>query len=240
MRFRYTGQQYLGGLNLYYYKARFYSPSLGRFLQTDPIGTADDLNLYAYVGNNPVNFSDPTGLIAAEADMLIGKISDSSFGRGIQGVVDSNPSAGNFFGWMVSKGLENAANSPLNLPMHDAQGNVVGYVGVGPGVIGRAGAGTQAAKGVVRGGENAAAATGRQAHKDLAERVAQKPGWQSEPRLVGADGKVYKPDVVTPGGRILELKPNTPSGRSAGARQVQNYEEQLGMRGRVIYYEPRR
>ncbi|NMG72896.1 RHS repeat-associated core domain-containing protein, partial [Parazoarcus communis] len=69
-RFRYTGQQYLGELNLYYYKARFYSPALGRFLQTDPIGTADDLNLYAYVGNNPVNFSDPTGLIKAEADRL--------------------------------------------------------------------------------------------------------------------------------------------------------------------------
>jgi hypothetical protein len=74
----------------------------------------------------------------------------------------------------------------------------------------------------------------------LAERVAQKPGWQSEPRLVGADGKVYKPDVVTPGGHILELKPNTPSGRAAGARQIQNYEEQLGMPGRVIYYEPKR
>ncbi|WP_287719033.1 RHS repeat-associated core domain-containing protein [Nitrosomonas sp.] len=39
IRFRYTGQQFLGSLNLYYYKARFYSPALGRFLQTDPIGT---------------------------------------------------------------------------------------------------------------------------------------------------------------------------------------------------------
>ncbi|MDP9156022.1 MAG: RHS repeat-associated core domain-containing protein [Pseudomonadota bacterium] len=47
---------------MYYYKARFYSPSLGRFLQTDPAGMKDDLNLYAYVGNNPLNGVDPTGL----------------------------------------------------------------------------------------------------------------------------------------------------------------------------------
>ena len=41
-----------------------YSPTLGRFLQTDPISTADDLNLYAYLKNNPENFADPMGLLA--------------------------------------------------------------------------------------------------------------------------------------------------------------------------------
>ncbi|ENX05697.1 hypothetical protein F898_02641 [Acinetobacter courvalinii] len=62
MRFRYTGQQLLAPLNLYYYKARIYSPTLGRFLQTDPIGQKDDMNLYAYVKNNAMNSIDPTGL----------------------------------------------------------------------------------------------------------------------------------------------------------------------------------
>ncbi len=60
--FQYTGQAYLADISLYHYKARAYSPTLGRFLQTDPTGYDDGLNWYAYVGNDPFNKTDASGL----------------------------------------------------------------------------------------------------------------------------------------------------------------------------------
>jgi RHS repeat-associated protein len=58
---RFTGRRIDPETGLYYYRARMYSPALGRFLQQDPIGTSGGVNLYAYVGNDPVNLVDPMG-----------------------------------------------------------------------------------------------------------------------------------------------------------------------------------
>jgi len=46
---------------LYFYRARYYDPVLKRFISEDPIGVAGGLNLYSYVGGNPVSYVDPTG-----------------------------------------------------------------------------------------------------------------------------------------------------------------------------------
>ncbi len=61
----YTGREF-DSHDLYYYRARYYDPSVGRFISSDPIEfLAGDFNFYRYVGGDPVNFVDPTGLIIA-------------------------------------------------------------------------------------------------------------------------------------------------------------------------------
>ena len=62
--YTYTGREWDAEAGLYYYRARYYDPAVGRFISEDPIGFAGCLNFYAYVENNPVNFIDPSGQLA--------------------------------------------------------------------------------------------------------------------------------------------------------------------------------
>jgi RHS repeat-associated protein len=66
-RFGYTVQIWLADAGVWHYKARAYHPGLGRFMQTDPIGQAGGMNIYAYVGGDPVNMVDPSGLVRSVA-----------------------------------------------------------------------------------------------------------------------------------------------------------------------------
>jgi len=72
-RFLFTGREYDALTGIYHYRARAYSTKLGRFLQLDPIDfDGGDLNVYRYVGNDPVNWIDPWGLQGSDYNQRIG------------------------------------------------------------------------------------------------------------------------------------------------------------------------
>jgi RHS repeat-associated protein len=59
--YQYTGRE-RDQSGLYYYRARYYSSGMGRFISEDPIGLLAGINMYGYVGGSPIRFSDPYGL----------------------------------------------------------------------------------------------------------------------------------------------------------------------------------
>jgi RHS repeat-associated protein len=80
--FQYTGREE-DGTGLEYYRARYYGPAFQRFVSEDPIRfQSGDLNLFAYVGNNPINRFDPLGL--AETCTWLGVNAGGCIGIGWQ------------------------------------------------------------------------------------------------------------------------------------------------------------
>ena len=225
----FTGQERDAESGLDAFWARAYGAAFARWASVDPLRDSfPEWSPYGYVENDPLLNRDPLGLCPLCLAYAVFEAGSA--------VYDA---------YQVYRAFQrNSAEGVEAL-----RASFIGAVAPGPGtayarvasrlddaleVAGPA----RAAHATSRGVENAAAATGRRVHRELADRVSQKPGWLSEPRLKGADGNYYKPDVVTPAGLILELKPNTPSGRATGASQLRKYQEQLGMKGRVVFYRP--
>jgi RHS repeat-associated protein len=82
---RFTAREWDEESGLYFYRARYYDPQVGRFISRDPIGVRGGMNLYAYVANRPVNLRDPSGLLI---DELLDYLFSDSRAEEAKGVVD--------------------------------------------------------------------------------------------------------------------------------------------------------
>ncbi|MCX6580463.1 MAG: hypothetical protein NT166_09790 [Candidatus Aminicenantes bacterium] len=74
----FQGREYDNETNLYYYRARYYDPIMGRFLQTDPIGYQDSMNLYQAFNMNGVNFVDPMGKLYLRLNLIDNPVKSTS------------------------------------------------------------------------------------------------------------------------------------------------------------------
>jgi RHS repeat-associated protein len=69
--YTYTGRELDPESGLFYYRARYYDPTMGRFLQEDPIALLGGVNFYSYVKNNPIKFIDPEGLLVSSTVLKV-------------------------------------------------------------------------------------------------------------------------------------------------------------------------
>ncbi|MCD4830525.1 MAG: hypothetical protein K8R02_01805 [Anaerohalosphaeraceae bacterium] len=113
----FTARRYDPETGLYYYRARMYSPALGRFLQPDPIGYKGGLNLYGYVGNNPIMFTDPRGLCVSRAKNYI----SNRLSNAASSIQNNISSAGSAINNSLSN-LRTAATEQMDYSMRSARG----------------------------------------------------------------------------------------------------------------------
>jgi len=111
--FRYAGREWDSETDLYYNRARYYDPHIGRFISEDPIGFEGGLNFYAYAGNNPLIHSDPSGT----------RVYIVAYGTGYNGT-----SLGGDFEFMLSAFTR--ANAINAQPGFNPQSDIILYQGV--------------------------------------------------------------------------------------------------------------
>lgn len=232
----YTGRE-PDATGLAFYRARYYHPGMARFASRDPMGMADAVSPYAYVGNSPVNFNDPDGLLA----QMVGAIARDYTGRVMEGIsgfaggLDFGGTVDQFgrklaydfvqnqqggFGaqaWMADK----MAPYAQGYDGSTSNGQLAGAMAFGATLI-TPGSLIKEAQVVKRGGETAATIAGREAHKTY--EVTLGGGYEFNRAL--PSGK--RPDAIDRTNNIVrELKPDSSNGISRGLKQLQGYVDEL-------------
>ena len=77
--FQYTGREFDPETGIYEYRARYYDPTVGRFKSEDPIRFKGGINFYGYVGNNPINRTDPDGMAFKDCASALAELAKAQF-----------------------------------------------------------------------------------------------------------------------------------------------------------------
>lgn len=118
--YTFTGRETDIEAGLMYYRARWYTSQQGRFISEDPVGLMADINFYSYVGNNPLSFSDPSGLERLQPYHLQGRTPIPASSCGCEQSADYSMVPGLLasYGKGVVKGIGGAAVGTVSLPIN--------------------------------------------------------------------------------------------------------------------------
>ena len=203
----FTGREFDPSTGLYYYRARYYDPDIGRFLSEDPLGFEADINFYTYVRNNPVNFNDPSGKIipAIAAGCAAAPYACAAAVSGITSVVTGGVMRGGLAA-AEGKDIASAVLDPSSVALDAGLGATIG-VGAQAINIGRqlSRVGSAAVPGRVLG--------------EIGEGLAGIPS--TGKTAIKINGRTRFPDQRI-GGNIIEVK-NTASIRSRDAAQIRDF-----------------
>ncbi|MBI1897640.1 MAG: hypothetical protein HYS04_14105 [Acidobacteria bacterium] len=225
----YRAEWYDASLAMYYLRARWYRPQVGRFVTADTYEGEEDepgsLHRYLYAGADPVNRIDPSGLANTIENAQATQISGVTTQTALRPV--NTRIASRTLG-QVRRGADIANDvaccldktwSVLDLAVHAAGGIHNPALDLIDEACQLGSCGTR------RGGEGRATAKGRAAHKKYRDLRLAGDQYDYEKRF--PDLRI-RPDAVDLVNRIIrELKPDTPTGRLRGARQLQCYKKKL-------------
>ena len=125
---KYTGREHDAEIGLYYYRARYYDPEVGGFLNEDPLGFEAGVNFYTYVQNNPINANDPMGLATKVA---IGYTNTPVPGTAHQFVLLTDTITGEQFATRAGPESQSFMGSASNSSLSASGGSVSATVGYG-------------------------------------------------------------------------------------------------------------